>query len=151
VHAETPAEKMRALFVNDRIAGLDAWTIYLLERDNLVQTRILFAQEHFEAHRYLVEYARVGEELRRRYGSPVESREDRRGGAVPEESERGRLVAVGEVTLLSRWETRDTVITHVLHGENLDIDHEINYMSRKTAPAGSPVMEKLRPPTEARS
>lgn len=146
VDESSPEEGIKALFVNDRVAGLDAWAIYLLSRDRLVQTRILFAQEHLKPEQFLAEYARVEESLRRQHGQPLESGEHRRNGSMPEGSDLGRMVAVGEVTLLSRWETEDTVITHVLRGESLDVDHEINYVSKKIGKTESRVMEQIRPP-----
>lgn len=150
VDESSPDEGMKALFINDRVAGLDAWAIYLLSRDRLVQTRYLFAQEHLSPEDFFDEYTQVERALRRKYGEPVESGEHWRNGPRPEESNLGRMIAVGEAALISRWEKGDTVITHILRGESLDVDHEINFVSKGVGKAERRVMDRIRPPKSAR-
>lgn len=145
-------EGLKALFVNDRMAGLDAFAIYLLDRDRLVQTKYLFPQNYLEGEQFLDDFARVEEVLREQYGTPAESGEvwrDRQD-IVLDRSAWVRMIAVGQLAIVSRWETAETVITHILNGENLDIDHEINYVSKKFGKAAGKAIEKIRPPKEFR-
>ena len=144
----TPGEELKALFVNERIADLDAFVIYLLSRDQLVLKKYLFAGKHTNFQKHLPEYDRVGAFLRRQYGEPVESGEIRRNGTFGDQ-DLGRMIAVGQVILMSRWETDDTVITHVLRGESLNVTHEINFFDKSTGAAYRELMQDIKPPARA--
>lgn len=147
---QTPEEGVKALFVNDRMAGLDAFAIYLLSDDRLVRTKLYFAQKHWREEAFLDDYARVEQTLRQRYGQPLSSGEVWREGSAADRSNLGRMIAVGQVVLMSRWEEGETLITHILRGENLNINHEVTYASKQLGQASAEVMEKIKPPQEFR-
>ena len=150
VAEQTPQEGMKALFVNDRMAGLDAFAIYLLTEDRLVRTKLYFAQKHWREEAFLDDFARVEEALRRRYGQPLKSEEIWREGTAADRGNLGRMIAVGQVVLMSRWEEGDTLVTHLLRGGDLNITHEVVYASKRLGQASAEVMEQIRPPAEFR-
>ncbi|MBE0598448.1 MAG: hypothetical protein IH614_14370, partial [Desulfuromonadales bacterium] len=150
VAEQAPGEGMKALFVNDTMAGLEAFAIYLLTDDRLVQTKYFFPQKHWREEAFLDDYARVEEALRQRYGQPLKSEELWRQGGAAERSNLGRMIAVGQVVLKSYWEEGETLITHVLRGENLAISHEVVYASKQSGKTSGKVMEQIRPPQEFR-
>jgi hypothetical protein len=130
LHSESrPADGLKALVFNDSIAGLDVFVIYLLHQDRLVQTKYVFPQAHMQTARFLDDYARVNRLLREENGPPAESGEFWRNGAFREKLDRGQQVAVGELMMMSRWETAETDIVHVLRGERMNISHEIHFIS----------------------
>ncbi len=89
--------------------------------------------------------AKVEEVLREKYGQPIQAGDFWRGGNLAETADLGRMIAVGELTLKSEWETKDLLIVHSLRGENLDIDHEVNYISKRITRSAAEVMQSLRP------
>jgi hypothetical protein len=132
---------------NDRVAGLDAFVIYLLDHDRLAQAKYFFPQEYIESNLYLEDFARVERILREENGQPAESGEIWRDGALKGREDPGRMIAVGELTLRSRWANDDTEILHVLKGDSLDIDHEVVYVSKRFGHTGTGLMDTIRPRT----
>ncbi|MFA5516712.1 MAG: hypothetical protein WDA20_10535 [Desulfuromonadales bacterium] len=146
IHTEmSPRQGFKALFANDQVAGLDTFVIYLLQNDTLMQTKFLFPQKHVKTDLFLEDFTRVEETLREKYGPPAEAGEFWRTGAHDKTAGLGRMVAIGELTLRSAWETEDLVIVHTLAGESLDIDHEVNYISKSITQGAAEVMQSIRP------
>jgi hypothetical protein len=143
--ASTPREGMKALIFNETLAGLEAFVIYILDGDKLVQAKYVFPQEHIESSRFLDDFARVDRILREENGRPVESGEIWENGALRGRVEPGRMIAIGELVLLSRWDAGETEIVHTLRGENADIDHEVDYVSKRLGRVGGKVMDGIRP------
>ena len=142
---QNPAKGMKALIFNDQVAGLETFVIYLLDHDRLMETKYLFPQHYIKSNLFLDDFAKVEKDLRQKYGKPAESGDFWRDGALDRTADLGKLVAVGELTLKSRWETADTEIIHILRGENLDIDHEINYISKRFRRGAAGIMKEVRP------
>ncbi len=82
-----------------------------------------------QTSRFLEDYDRVNRLLRQQNGAPDESGEFWRNGSFRENLDRGQLIAVGELMLMSRWEIAGTDIVHVLRGDRLLISHEIHFIS----------------------
>lgn len=140
-----PRDGFKALFVNDRFAGLDTFIIYLLQDDKLMQTKFLFPQKHVRSETFLEDFAKVEGVLREKYGTPAETEKIWRSGATDKTAEAGKMIAVGELTLKSVWNTTDTLIIHTLRGENLDVDHEVNYIGKHLTRDAAEVMREIRP------
>jgi hypothetical protein len=140
-----PRDGFKALFVNDQFAGLETFVIYLLEDDKLVQTRFLFPQKHVQSELFLDDFAKVEGVLLEKYGIPAETGKIWRSGNGNNTAKPGRMIAVGELTLKSAWDTADTLIVHTLRGENLDVDHEVNFISKHLTRDAAEVMREMRP------
>ncbi len=140
-----PRDGFKALFVNDRFAGLETFIIYLLKNDKLMQTKFLFPQKHVRSETFLEDFAKVEGALREKYGTPAETEKIWRSGATDKTAEAGKMIAVGELTLKSVWNTTDTLIIHTLRGENLDVDHEVNYIGKHLTRDAAEVMREIRP------
>jgi hypothetical protein len=139
ITAASPVEGMKVLVFGDFVAGVRTFVVYILAHDQLVHSKYLFAERHVEGNLFLSDFKRIDEILRDKYGEPVAAgeiwrNEVRPAGDYPE------AIAMGDLVLVTRWETDATDFIHVMRGENLQITHEVDYVSKELGELESEVI-----------
>lgn len=126
-----PVKGLKLLVYSENLVGLTTFLILILAQDQLAHAKYLFVERHDDGNLYLLDFANVEQILRQEYGAPVEAGLIWRNGAWEEGSDLSVAIALGELVLLARWETESTHFVHVILGDNLQIAHELDYLSKE--------------------
>ncbi|QDU44534.1 hypothetical protein Mal52_30170 [Symmachiella dynata] len=130
-------EHSGALFYEGRIADFPCRIIYVFAREICVRAKYSILEEHSNENLYLDDYFKLKELLLKKYGRPVTSSGQHSDFVwldslfQDDESDWGRAVAAGHLALQSQWETEDTCIDLVLHGDNFEISLAVEYWSKE--------------------
>jgi hypothetical protein len=132
--SEPAVEEGVLLFVDERIAGLDALLLYQFADNKLVESGYMFTEAHTNNNRFLSDFERVGEALTQKYGEPDEEYEHWENDLFRDQPEsKGLAVAMGHLTMSALWELEETRILHSMRGDQFEIYHIVNYRSRELA------------------
>jgi len=80
---------------------------------------------------FIDDYARMGEKLQKVYGEKNIDVDWKNSLYHKTPEHYGMAIAVGHLTLRKTWHRGDTMINHVLAGDNMEITHGIVYTSKK--------------------
>jgi hypothetical protein len=117
-----------------KVAGLDAFAIYIFVSDQLVRGRYGFLAEHSNKNDFISDYHRIKSILTRKYGRPLEDETLWKNDLYRDDpDEYGFAVSLGHLVYYANWKTVHTEISLVLHGENYRIVHVLEYRSIELA------------------
>lgn len=108
-----------------------AWmAVYLFVEGELGRGKYMLSQEFSNPQRYVLEYGRMSELLKTKYGEPNEEQNFWTGDLYMDSpGEWGMAVKTGELTRYMTWETEQTKISLILSGENYESSLVVEYIS----------------------
>jgi len=110
------------------LADLTWLAVYLFVEGELGRGKYILSQEFSNTQRYVLEYVRMSELMKTKYGEP-DKEEDLWTGDLYMDSpgEWGMAVQTGELTRYMTWETQQSKISLILSGENYESTLVIEY------------------------
>jgi hypothetical protein len=104
---------------------------YHLANDRLYRARYVLAAHHVIDGKYLSDYRDFQSVLTAKYGKPEKDEKIwKKGVGIREDMNPGTLVSIGDLTLVSVWETPDTEIVAAMTGKNFEVHCEVTYTSK---------------------
>lgn len=126
---ETEASEDALLYSGQKVAGKAAAILYLFENDALITIFIQFFPEHSNANDYIDDFTDVDDALVEKYGSGNYNSLYRWDNDLfkDDESRFGVAIASGDLDIASNWTVQDTLIFHLLTGDNYEVSHILRY------------------------
>lgn len=124
-------EKPDLMNYQDSVNGLDTWVLYIFVDNRLVRAGYYFIERHSNKTDYISDYKTLDKSLTQKYGRPVHEDTIWKNDLYQDDPEDwGMALSVGHLVMLEKWETLETIVEHVLSGDNFDIIHVVNYRSK---------------------
>jgi hypothetical protein len=116
----------------DYIIDLPVEVIYIFVDNKLVRSKYIFIQKHTNENDFLSDYKSLNSALKNKYGKPIEENHFWSNDLYKSDSSNwGFAVSLGHHSYYTKWETSETTILSVLHGDNYEINMEIEYQSKE--------------------
>ena len=138
IHAQNIAQSNRewdaetqTLYVSDTVADFESALLYEFIDSHLYKITVIFQRTHSNKNLFIDDYARMGEKLQKVYGEKNIDVDWKNSLYHKTPEHYGMAIAVGHLTLRKTWHRGDTMINHVLAGDNMEITHGIVYTSKK--------------------
>lgn len=118
------------ILTSTTVGSKDAAIGYVFGDDKLIRINYIFREVHSNDNNHIDDFNDIDEILEQKYGEPdSEDRVWSNDLYRDEPSEYGFAISLGHYGLQTKWNTEDTDITHVLTGNNYDIEHMLQYSS----------------------
>jgi hypothetical protein len=129
---ETQKGPKTFLFYHDTVSGLSCHVLYIFAYDKLVRAKYIVTDKHTNMTDYLSDYRTLSEALATKYGSPKENDVLWKNDLYKNDPQDwGMAVAVGHLSMYTKWETSTTIIFLSLSGENYKISLDVEYSSKE--------------------
>jgi len=123
-----------ALVYKTEIAGFQCYVYYIFINDQLSRAKYYLLESHTNMNDHISDYKKLKKLLTKKYGSPVESEQIWRDDLYKGDyNDWGMAISVGDMMYYSEWEIPETDVLIMLYGENYEINHQIEYSSKKFA------------------
>ena len=110
------------------VAQTDASLLFVFNEGKLVSGMVQFKTQHSNENLYLDDYDAIKDSLTEKYGTPSVDKKQWKDTLYQDDPEDwGFAVSLGDLILISSWETNTTKIEHILIGDNYEITHGILY------------------------
>lgn len=130
--AEPFVDKDGMLMYKGKLSDLDVTIGYVFVNDLLSRSKYLIDVTHTNQNDYISDYKRLKALLTEKYGTPTLDEVKWRNKLYYDDPENyGMAISVGHLYYYCQWNTIDTEIEIMLHGENFKINHEIEYSSKR--------------------
>ena len=104
---------------------------YHLGDDRLYRSRYILVANHIIDDKYVADYRDIQSALTAKYGKPKRNEMVwKKGSGIRKDLQPGVSVSIGNLALISEWETPDTEIIATLAGKNFKIHCEVIYTSK---------------------
>jgi hypothetical protein len=111
---------------------MEALIIYNFVNNQLVRARYSFLQKHTNKNDYISDYKAINNALTEKYGNPTSDKEHWGNDLYKDDyDKKGFAVSLGHLKYFAGWETSTTDITSALTGDNYEIRHVTEYVSKK--------------------
>jgi hypothetical protein len=125
------------------IKGLDAVLIYQFTAGKLTSAGYLFTESHSNKNLYISDYSTIHGLVNQKYGKPESNDAVWLNDLYRDDpSNYGTAVSIGHYVKQAIWETERTKIMHTLRGDNFEITHGINYLSKELESLSEETKEK---------
>jgi hypothetical protein len=104
---------------------------YHLGNDQLYRTRYVLSESHVVDNKYVADYRDIQSVLTAKYGKPKKQENIwKKGVAKRADLQPGVQVAIGNLSMVSSWETPDVLIVARLSGKDFKINCDVTYTSK---------------------
>ena len=111
------------------VAQEDASLLFVFDNNKLVSGMVQFTAQHSNENLYLDDYDAINESLIEKYGmASVDEKQWKDTLYQDDPEDWGFAVSLGDLVLISSWETDTTEIRHMLTGDNYEVTHGILYI-----------------------
>ena len=125
-------EEEKNLYYKTNILGKDVMLVYAFVSNKLVSAYYILSESHTNKNDFINDYDKFKNTLTKKYGKAKEDRIIWKNDLYKDKySDWGMALSVGHLIYMTSWETHDTEIRNLLHGENYDISSIISYRSKK--------------------
>ena len=125
-------ERENILIYKGKVAELDADIAFIFADRKLVRAKSLFLAQHTNQNDFISDFDTVKKVLKDKYGSPKKEDAFWSDDLYKDEPQRwGFAVSLGHLSYFSIWDDEKTIITLSLRGENYEISHAVEYLSKQ--------------------
>jgi hypothetical protein len=125
-------EDVNLLAYSGNVSNLEVLVIYIFVEDKLVRTRYSFIEKHTNKNEYISDYSAIKVALTEKYGNPSLDKEYWLNDLYKKDyDQKGFAISLGHLKYFSEWETTRTKITSALTGDNYEISHVTEYLSKE--------------------
>ena len=131
-NSEVIDEFERGIVYYGTAANLDCFIIYVFAYDTLVRAKYIIDVTHSNKNVYIIDFEDVKEILKKKYGNPDKERLNWLNHQYEDKKEDwGLAVSLGHLDYYAQWNTERTIIFTGLTGDNIEIEHSVQYASTK--------------------
>lgn len=128
-------ERDKVIFYNVKVAGFDAVLGYEFVENKLCDAMYIFIEEHSNETQYINDFFTLKELLTDKYKEPIIDDIVWKNDLYRNDPQYyGLAVSIGHLSLLSKWETENTMIDLILWGDNFEINMGLRYASKELYP-----------------
>ncbi len=132
-------ERLTPVFDDDKrlqyevtVASLSAAMGYYFHEGQLTQGGYAFTESHSNENSHLEDFVRITKILKKKYGKPDVSKKLWKNSLYRDNHEKwGFAISIGHLVKYEEWETSETVIRHVILGDDYKIHHGLTYRSKR--------------------
>jgi len=126
-------EKNSTLGYKTTISTVDMNIMYIFTDNKLHQGAYQNTSSHMNGKKYIDDYKRINKLLTKKYGKPHSQEERWTGDPLSlkkDPSEWHLAISMGNLSMFTRWKTDNSITTNMVAGDNLKIQHFVNYMDK---------------------
>lgn len=106
----------------------EAGCCFIMVGGRFVRGKYVLTEEHVNDNLFLSDFDGVDALLTKKYGTPGDSRKLWRDDLYKDrQDDWGMAVKTGRLTVCSQWRVEKVTITHMLRGDNFEVEHGIEY------------------------
>lgn len=114
-----------------KIAGLETILIYYFVDDKCTRARYSIIEKHSNKNLFIIDFANLKEKLTALYGEPNDKTHWDNDVFIDDPNNYGIAISAGHLTLYSNWELTKHSIDLMIHGDNYDIQIDLEYSSQE--------------------
>lgn len=129
-NTEPSIEKEDALAYDVKLNNDNFSAFYYFNKDRLYQGVYLLEEDYVNENNFYLKYKEIKKILTAKYGEPKKVTKHRSRDLYDGAKEIGMAIQTGEYSEYTLWETKNTIITLIIKGENFDSKLTIRYNSK---------------------
>lgn len=115
-----------------RVLEKNVFLVYIFAEKRLVRAKYILAENHSNKTDFIQDYKDFQKILTEKYGKPDEDRVIWKNDLYKNDPDHfGTAIGIGHLGYYSIWQTPDSKIICILHGDNYDVKCEIEYSSKE--------------------
>lgn len=136
---------LNLLVYKDNIVGLDCFIAYYFAEDKLTRGRYIVLEEHSNKNLYISDFKDIKNQLTKKYGKPKNDEAIWLDDLYKDDpSDYGLAISLGDLRYLAEWDSPETEIQLVLHGDNYKISFWVEYKGKAFKGLEKKVIEKAK-------
>ena len=119
------------IYTNQKSAGKDSGSMYYFDDNGkLYSIYVIYDEEHTNDNLYIADFESIDASLEKKYGNSAIDRYYKWSNSLYKDDKEnyGFALSIGYLGIYSLWYLSDVKITHMLIGDNFNINHVIEYV-----------------------